>query len=72
MPVAEVLPFRFFWFLFFQDTSNRIELANGKIKTIKDQVDKLKQAAEDLKANATNIRELDVTGMCVVVTMQSD
>ena len=54
------------WFtncIFFQDTSNRIEISNNKIEAIKNRVDNLKQAAEDLKANATNIRELDVTGI---------
>ena len=44
------------------NTTRRIEIAYSRIDTIRIHLDSLKTLAEQLKANATTVRELDVSG----------
>ena len=50
-----------------QETTDRVEAVNNRIEAIKGLVDRLKIMAEELKQNATAIKELDVTGLCVLI-----
>jgi uncharacterized phage infection (PIP) family protein YhgE len=49
------------------NATKAVEVANNRLMNIRKGVDQLKTAAEQLKANATKIRELDVSGEFPVV-----
>ena len=45
------------------DTEGHVEEANIRMDDIRSRVDTLRRLADELKANATSIREQDVSGM---------